>query len=444
MVVSVYVGTQFGDEGKGKIVDYMAHFYGAVARYAGGDNAGHTVVLDNKTYKFHLIPSGILHPNVQNFIGRGLVVNPRVLLNEIRELEGRGFKTNNLWLSQRANVIMPYHIKEDEIRGKGIGTTGRGIGPAYTDKVKRTESLRIIDLLNPILLEKKLGRILDSKASMFKALAEEVHGKENREEILDISKSYQNGDYGRDMTLHYIKMGYQLAKYVVDVSEELNELIDHGYNLLLEGAQGTQLGIDSGLPPFVTSSNPTAGYAATGVGIGPTLIDEVIGVAKAYTTRVGNGPFPTEEEGPLGEKMREKGNEYGTTTGRERRCGWLDLVLLKYANQINGLHGLALTKVDVLGGFPELKVCVAYKIDGTETTRFPAQAEVLKSAEPVYKTYASWGDLSSKEWIEIGTKQSGFPNGFTSYVELIEREVGVPVKIVSVGPERESTFELKK
>lgn len=419
----VIVGAQWGDEGKGKVTDLLAEQAQVVVRYQGGNNAGHTVVVGQKTLRLHLIPSGIHRPGVICVIGNGLVVDPRALVAEMDELEANGLDTSGLRISANAHLVMPYHLLLDGIEeegrgGKSIGTTRRGIGPTYSDKAARC-GLRVQDLLDMAVFEEKLRRVLEQKNALLTA----VYGKEPLaiEPILE--------EYGA--------CAERLRPYIVDASLLVYEALVRGQNVLFEGAQGTLLDIDHGTYPFVTSSSPVAGGACTGVGIGPRFIDGVIGVSKAYTTRVGAGPFPTELSDDVGAYLLEVGREYGTTTGRPRRCGWLDAVVLRYAVRVNGLSSLALTKLDVLTGLPRLKICVAYEYDGQVLKEFPYQGTVLARCQPIYEEMDGWTE-------EIGGARAfdELPSQARAYIARLGELTGVPVGLISVGPEREQTILL--
>jgi adenylosuccinate synthase len=419
----VIVGTQWGDEGKGKVTDLLAEQAQVVVRYQGGNNAGHTVIVGQQTLKLHLIPSGIHRPGVLCVIGNGLVVDPRALVAEMDELEANGLDTSGLRISANAHLVMPYHLlldgaEEERRGGKSIGTTRRGIGPTYTDKVARY-GLRVQDLLDMAVFEEKLGRALEQKNTLLTA----VYGKEPLEKGAILEE--------------YRACADRLRPYIVDASLLVHQALIQGQNVLFEGAQGTLLDIDHGTYPFVTSSSPIAGGACTGVGIGPRQIDGVIGVSKAYTTRVGAGPFPTELSDAVGDHLVEVGREFGTTTGRRRRCGWLDGVVLRYAARVNGLTGLALTKLDVLTGLPRLKICVGYEHDGQVLEEFPYQGAVLAHCQPIYEEMDGWTEEIS------GVQTYGeLPPQAQAYAARLEELAGVPVDIISVGPEREQTILL--
>jgi adenylosuccinate synthase len=419
----VIVGAQWGDEGKGKVTDLLAEQAQVVVRYQGGNNAGHTVVVGQQTLKLHLIPSGIHRPGVLCVIGNGLVVDPRALVAEMDELEANGLDTSGLRISANAHLVMPYHLildgSEEERRGgKSLGTTRRGIGPTYTDKVARY-GLRVQDLLDMAIFGEKLSQALEQKNALLTA----VYGKEplEMEPILE--------EYGA--------CAQRLRPNIVDASLLVHKALTQGQNVLFEGAQGTLLDIDHGTYPFVTSSSPVAGGACTGVGIGPGQIDGVIGVSKAYTTRVGAGPFPTELTDAVGDHLVEVGREYGTTTGRRRRCGWFDGVILRYAARVNGLTGLALTKLDVLTGLPRLKICVRYEYDGQMLKEFPYQGAVLARCQPIYEELDGWTDE-----ISGARAYDELPPQARAYITRLEELAGVPIDLISVGPQREQTILL--
>ncbi|MGH3034031.1 MAG: adenylosuccinate synthase [Gaiellaceae bacterium] len=421
MPATVIVGAQWGDEGKGKIVDLLARDSDLVCRYQGGPNAGHTIVRDGDTFKLHHVPSGILYPGKICVVGAGCVVDPGLLVRELDELEERGIPTDGVRISGNAHLIMPWHVALDSASERRlgrlqIGTTRRGIGPAYADKAARI-GIRVQDILDPKILREKFEIALAEK----NVLLERIHAVEPLavEELAGLMESY----------------AVRLRPYVADTSLLVDRALRAGQRVLLEGAQGTLLDLDHGTYPFVTSSNPVAGAAATGVGIGPTRIDDVLGVAKAYVTRVGEGPFPTEIEGPDQERVRELGLEYGTTTGRERRCGWLDLVGLRFAARVNGLTALALTKLDVLSAFARIPVCTSYRLpDGTETDEFPAHQSDFHHARPVYKTLPGWQEpLDGAD---------GLPAAARAYVDLLEERLELQVSLVSVGAERERVVRL--
>lgn len=415
---TVVVGSQFGDEGKGKVVDFLAEKADLVARFNGGNNAGHTVVVKGKTYKFHLMPSGIIQGK-QCCIGAGVALDPRVLKEELLQIEGNAKK--RLFIDPRAQIIMPWHNALDAAKEKAkgsakIGTTGRGIGPCYADRAERI-GIRFSELADPVLLRQRIEELFPQKEKILK----QVYGEEmpgSRESIFE----------------EYNELGKMFRECLKDVSVEAGNAMQEGRHVLFEGAQGTFLDNDFGTYPFVTSSHPIAGGIFTGVGLGIRPIESVVGVAKAYTTRVGSGPFITELQGSLADKIREKGVEFGTTTGRPRRVGWLDLVLLRTAMRLNGFTEIALTKLDVLSGLDELNVCTAYKTSGKELQEVPAELSELEKCSPVYKKFSGF---------EITGKEKNFaelPKEAQIYVKFIEKQLGVQAKIVSIGPGREETI----
>ncbi|MDR1604805.1 MAG: adenylosuccinate synthase [Gracilibacteraceae bacterium] len=422
MPAVVLIGAQWGDEGKGKITDFLAEKSQVVVRYQGGSNAGHTIVLGPEVYKLHLVPSGIFYPEKLCLIAGGVVLDPAVLLAELASLRLRGVSAANLRVSTNAHVIMPYHRLLDELeenaRGAArIGTTGRGIGPAYRDKINRS-GIRVQDLLEPDLLSAKLDENLAEK----NALLTKIYGHDPLP--------------AEAIRREYLEYGARLAPSVTDTALLVNERLARGERVLFEGAQGIMLDLDHGTYPFVTSSNPVAGGACTGAGVGPLCIDSVVGVLKAYTTRVGSGPFPTELAGEKGDLLRQRGGEYGTTTGRARRCGWLDAVVARYAVRISGLSHLALMKLDVLTGFGPLKICTGYRLpDGTILTEFPQSARVLSQITPVYEELAGWDEDVS------GIRDfDRLPATARAYVRRVEELAGAPVTLLAVGPEREQTI----
>ena len=424
MSVTVLVGTQWGDEGKGKIVDILSEKYKIVARYQGGANAGHTVIIGDKKFILHLIPSGILRKDVTCVIGNGVVIDPTALLEEINLLEKNGIKVEGrLFISHNAHLIMPYHKLLDSISESGvskIGTTGRGIGPCYIDKFAR-KGIRIVDLLDRTELEKKIRLNLKEKNELLKKVYEH--------EGLDVDA----------IVKEYLEFDKTIDKYIKDIPSFLNNAIAGGKSILLEGAQGTLLDVDHGTYPFVTSSNPTSGGACTGTGIPPTRIDSVLGIVKAYTTRVGNGPFPTELTNEDGEKLRKIGDEYGATTGRPRRCGWYDAFLVAYSQLINGITSVAITKLDVLSSFEKIKVCVGYKISGKKIKYFPTSVEQLSAVTPIYEELDGWNeDISScNSYKEL-------PKKTKEYLDFISKHSGINIEIISVGPKRIQTFYVNK
>lgn len=424
MSVTIIVGSQWGDEGKGKIVDLLSREADLVARYQGGANAGHTVVIDGTTHVLHLIPSGILNPDCICLLGSGMVIDPTQMIKEIEELEENGIEVDGrLFVSHRAHLIMPYHklrdgLNEKALGKRAIGVTGRGIGPAYTDKFKRC-GIRIADLLRRDTFESKLDSALEENNKI-------VHGiygqsKLDRNEVLD----------------YYISFYEKVTPLIKDVASVLNQAIKDGKNVLCEGAQGTLLDIDWGTYPYVTSSHPTAGGAIVGLGIGPTKIDKVLGVIKAYTTRVGAGPFPTEFGEDMEEKMRHAGNEFGATTGRARRCGWFDAVIGRLSAMINGLDSWALTKLDVLSAFDTLKICTAYEFEGNRYEQFPPEMAVIEGCTPIYEDMEGW-----QEDISSITSYSELPNAAKKYIKRIEELTETPVSLISVGQDRRQTIEI--
>ena len=423
MPTLVAVGAQWGDEGKGKIVDWLATRADVVARFQGGNNAGHTLVVDGEQTVLHLVPAGVLRPGTLNLIGPGVVVDPRVLLDELEKLVARGILQDpaRVRVSGRAHVILEWNIALDKAREEtrkesAIGTTGRGIGPTYEDKVAR-RGIRVADLLDPASLRESVDRIVREKNFELT----QVH----KWAPIDANAVYEAAcEYGR-----------KLAPYVDHTGRLLRRALDEDKNVLFEGAQGTFLDVDHGTYPYVTSSNCVAGAACTGSGVGPTAIDHVLGISKAYTTRVGGGPFPTEDTGAAGERLRELGSEFGATTGRPRRCGWLDVVMLREAATVNGLTGLVINKLDILSGLAEVPIAVAYLIDGKRTDEFPMTLAELSRAEPVYEAMPGWdGDLSGARRVE------DLPAAARRYVERIESLVEVSVEVLSVGPGRDQTI----
>ena len=419
---TVVIGAQWGDEGKGKVVDYLSEHADVVVRFQGGTNAGHTVQVGEEEYILHLIPSGIVHADTQCLIGNGVVVDPPELLKEMKGLEERGISLEGrLWVSERAHVIMPYHklmdsLDERLMGSKKIGTTKRGIGPAYADKAARV-GIRMLDLLNPGYLKERLEATVRLKNLIIKEFF--------NEKGFDYQELYQQA----------LSWGEELKPFIANVPDKMRGFIAEGKTVLFEGAQGTMLDIDYGTYPYVTSSHTTIGGVFAGCGVNPTAVEEVIGIAKAYTTRVGGGPFPTEETGSMGEHLREKGGEYGATTGRPRRCGWLDLVVLRHAAWLNGLTGIALTKIDVLDGLKEIPVCVAYEIEGKRCEEFPASIHDVEKAKPVFEVMQGW-----EKPVSGATNWGDLPEEAKRYIGFIEEKTGVPIKIVSTGPGREATL----
>jgi len=415
---TVVVGAQWGDEGKGKIVDLLAQNSDLVCRYQGGPNAGHTIKVAKETFKIRQIPTGIISGKI-SVIGNGCVVDPEVLIGEIDEIQSRGYSTESLCLSGSAHLIMPWHVAIDQASERRlgnlqIGTTKRGIGPAYADKALRI-GIRVQDVLDAKILRQKIEVALAEKN-------------------LWLERVYEAPTFDlEDVAERYEQYAKRLRPFIKDTSLLVDEALKDGKRVLFEGAQGTLLDLDHGTYPFVTSSNPVASGAATGVGVGPNRIDHVLGVAKAYVTRVGEGPFPSEIEGPDQQQVRVTGGEYGTVTGRERRCGWLDLVALRYAVRLNGLTALALTKLDVLSIFDEIPVCVAYRLPGGESTaNFPAHQSDFHHAEPVFETLPGWA-----EPLDAAESIADLPEAARRYVGFVEQELGIPVAVVGTGPERD-------
>ncbi len=418
MSVTTIIGAQWGDEGKGKVTDYLAETSKVVARSQGGNNAGHTIVIDGKKHKLHLLPSGILRKNIVNIIGNGVVVNPDVLLKELNNLEG---ERGQLFISDRAHIIMPYHKLldggEELSKGKSmIGTTKNGIGPCYSDKASRI-GIRMGDLLDDEIIMERLSKALPRNQALLYH-----YGIENDltiDSLFDVCKEWRK----------------QLGEYITDASLLINKHIDNGDNVLLEGAQGVHIDIEYGTYPFVTSSSPTTAGAALGSGIAPSKISNVVGVTKAYLTRVGSGPFPTELEDEVGEMIRDKGQEFGTTTGRPRRCGWLDLVMLELSNRICGFSSLAIMKLDILSDMDEIKVCIAYKDGkGSEINNFPSSLSYLGKCKPVYKTFPGW----SSSGIDIS--KGIIPDEMKNFLDFVSDNLNIPISIVSLGPGRDETI----
>lgn len=420
MSTIVVVGTQWGDEGKGKIVDFLAAQADVVARYQGGSNAGHTVVADNRTFKLHLLPSGILYPGCTCIIGNDVVLDPVCLLQELDGLREAGKSEAGLRISNRAHVVMPYHKLfdglQERLKGAGkVGTTGRGIGPCYADAADRI-GIRVVSWMDPEAFARELRETLALKNRILEAFGEKP---------LEFESIYQE----------YCGYADRLRPYVCDTGALVSRLIAQDKKVLFEGAQAAMLDLSHGTYPFVTSSHPTSGAVCVGLGIGPKCIHKVVGVVKAYATRVGEGPFPTELNNPTGEKLREIAHEYGATTGRPRRCGWLDLAVIRYAVQLNGLDCIALTRLDILDSFPEIQVCTGYRHQGKTMEEFPASLKVLGEVEPIYETLPGWMADTTK----CRTFQE-LPLNCRKYVERIGEIAGAPVGIVSVGPERDSTI----
>lgn len=416
----VVVGSQWGDEGKGKITDFLSQNAEVIARYQGGDNAGHTIAFDGKTYKLRLIPSGIFYSDKISVIGNGVVLNPKSLVTELKYLHDNGVSTDNLRISNRAHVILPYHIVLDGLqeaakKDNKIGTTNKGIGPAYMDKAARV-GIRVADLLEKDTFEEKLRTNLEEKNRLF----EKMYGHEPLK--------------FEDIFEEYYEYGQVLKDYVTDTSVILNDALDSGKRVLFEGAQGVMLDIDQGTYPFVTSSNPVAGGVTIGSGVGPAKIDKVVGACKAYTSRVGDGPFPTELHDEIGDHIREVGHEYGTVTKRPRRIGWFDSVVMRHSKRVSGLTNLCLNCVDVLTGLDEIKICTAYELNGEKIYHYSASLKELSACKPVYETLPGW-----KEDITNCKTLEDLPENARNYIHRIQDLVGVKVSTFSVGPDREQT-----
>ena len=423
MASVIIVGTQWGDEGKGKIVDYLAENCEYVVRSQGGSNAGHTVVVDNVKYKLRLLPSGILHKDKVCVIGNGVVIEPKVFLSEIDSLIEKKVNISNLKISDRAHVLMPYHkildeLQEEDLGENKLGTTKNGIGPCYMDKSSRL-GIRIVDLMNKETFAKKLKFNVELKNKLLKKLYN--HEGVNYDELLK----------------EYLEYADRLRPYVADTTTILKKAIKEKKNILFEGAQATMLDLDHGTYPFVTSSYPAAGGACTGSGVGPRKIDNVIGVVKAYSTRVGEGPFPSELFDDVGQLIRDRGGEYGTVTGRARRCGWLDACVVKYASYVNGLDSIAITRLDILDELDKLKICVAYKYNGEILEGYPADLEVLSKAEPVYEEFEGWNESTFGV-----TRWEDLPASAQKYLQRLSEVAGCPIALVSTGPDRNQTILL--
>ncbi|MGG0656084.1 adenylosuccinate synthase [Rummeliibacillus pycnus] len=420
MTSVVVVGTQWGDEGKGKITDFLSKKADAIARYSGGDNAGHTIQFEGETYKLHLIPSGIFYKEKTSVMGNGMVINPESLVKELKGLQDRGIDTSNLRISNRAQVILPYHIYQDKVdeesRGDAkIGTTCKGIGPCYTDKVQRI-GIRIADLLDKDVFEEKLRNNLEIKNRLFTKFYEVEPLK--FEDIFESFYAY----------------GQEIAQYVTDTSKVLNDVLDEDGKVLFEGAQGILLDVDHGTYPYVTSSNPVAGGVATGAGVGPSAVTRVIGVSKAYTSRVGDGPFPTELFDEVGHQIREVGREYGTTTGRPRRVGWFDSVVVRHSRRVSGITDLALNSIDVLTGLDTVKICTAYDYNGEIITEYPANLHIIEGCKPIYEELPGWTeDVTGCKTLEE------LPENARNYVKRVSELTGIRIATFSVGPDREQT-----
>lgn len=423
MSTLVIIGAQWGDEAKGKLVDVLGSQANMVVRYSGGNNAGHTVIVSGEEFKFHLIPAGILHTNVTCILGGGMVICPKALLEELDRTRAKRAELGTLWISPGAHIVFPYHRLldqlEEEARGANkIGTTSRGIGPCYQDKVARF-GIRMDELVDPAIFPVRLKEVLKVKNRMI-----ELFG--------GTALSYD------DLLKEYSAYGEQLRPFVKDTDVMVQDAVYAGEKVMFEGAQGTFLDLDCGTYPFVTSSHPTAGGACFGTGVGPRSINSVLGVCKAYTTRVGSGPFPTELLDDVGEWIRQHGKEYGTTTGRGRRCGWLDMVLLKQSARLNSLSGWVVTRMDILSGFEKVKVATAYTVDGEEISHIPQSAAKFAKCEPVYQEVDGWSDN-----LRACRKLSDLPATAQAYLKMIEDYTGVPVAIVSVGPDRDETIMVR-
>jgi len=421
MPATVIVGLQWGDEGKGKTTDFLAEQVAMVVRYQGGDNAGHTVVSGDEVFKLHLVPSGVLYPHITSVIGNGVVVNPATLIGELDMLIGRGIDVSKVRVSRSAHVIMPYHValdrgNEARLAGAKVGTTGRGIGPAYGDRAWRL-GLRMEDLLDRAALETRLAAVLPDKNLVLGSMG---------------VAPFEVGP----LVEQALAWGERLAPHLADTTWLVQAALARGEHVLLEGAQGTLLDLDHGSYPFVTSSNPVAGGACTGGGIGPLQVDEVMGVMKAYATRVGSGPFPTELTDEIGQGIASRGHEVGTTTGRPRRVGWYDAVPIRYAVAVNSVSSIMLNKVDILSGIPVIKLCVAYEVDGKRTDHWPSSAAVLERAVPIYEDFEGW-DAPLHDVRAL----ADLPEAARRYVTAIEEHAGVPIVLLSVGPERTQTIE---
>jgi adenylosuccinate synthase len=421
MPATVIVGLQWGDEGKGKTTDFLAEQVGMVVRYQGGDNAGHTVVWGDQVFKLHLVPSGVLYRHITSVIGNGVVVNPATLIAELDMLTSRGIDVSRVRVSRSAHVLMPYHVALDKanearLAGDKVGTTGRGIGPAYGDRAWRI-GLRMEDLLDEAVLRARLERVLPDKNLVLASLGADTFEVE-------------------PLVAQALAWGQRLEGYLEDTTWLVQRALAAGDHVLLEGAQGTLLDLDHGSYPFVTSSNPVAGGATTGGGIGPLQVDEVMGVMKAYATRVGSGPFPTELEDEIGRGIAARGHEVGTTTGRPRRVGWFDAVPLRYAVAVNSVSSIMLNKLDILSGLPEIQLCVAYEVDGKRVDHWPSSGSMLARAKPIYETFEGWTDP-----IHEVRALNDLPEQARRYLTALEDLAGVPIVLVSVGPERSQTIE---
>lgn len=420
------IGLQWGDEAKGKLVDLLTPNFDIVCRYQGGSNAGHTVVTGDKVYKLHLIPSGILNPNTMNIIAPGVVLNPGTIIEELEGLNAKGIKAENLMISERVHVVFPWHIAEDrvlnakKVKGESIGTTLRGIGPCYRDKVGRSFAIRMADMLRDDFAD-RVAFIVEAKNDMLAPLAGDDF------EPLDAAAIVEE----------YSAYAETLRPLVGDTTNYLLDAVDESKAILFEGAQGSLLDIDHGTFPFVTSSNSSGVGISSGSGVAARSINKVIGVIKAYSTRVGGGPFPTEQENEIGQQIRDLGNEYGTTTGRPRRCGWFDAVAVRYTARLSGVSALSLMMMDVVSMLPEVKICVAYELDGERITYFPSDADDLRRVQPIYETFEGWNtDLTQV------TSYDDFPEAAKAYINRVSELIGIPVEVASVGPDRAQTILL--
>lgn len=421
MAVSLITGTQWGDEGKGKVVDYYSKNADYVVRFQGGNNAGHTIKVGDEVYKLHITPSGVIQGKT-GIIGNGVVIDPEILIGEIENLTKRGIESK-LLISDRANIIMPYHkildgAEEKYLGDKKIGTTKRGIGPCYSDKVAR-KGIRAVDITDKNTLSKKLDDIIPIKQRILDTY--NIDKKLDKKEILDT----------------YIRYGEKLKDFITTTHIELNNAIKNNKTILLEGAQGTMLDVDYGTYPYTTSSHTIAGGASIGTGIGPKHIDDIIGIVKAYTTRVGEGPMPTELLDNIGKYLQQKGHEYGTTTSRPRRCSWLDLVVVRHSCMISGITKLAITKLDVLNGLKQVKICTHYQINGKKIDYFPANIEDVKKCKPIYKEFKGWDEIDKDS-----AKFSDLPKEAQEYLQFIEKELKIPITLISIGPGRTETIEI--
>ena len=420
------IGLQWGDEAKGKLVDLLTPNFDIVCRYQGGSNAGHTVVTGDQVYKLHLIPSGILNPGTMNIIAPGVVLNPGTIIEELEGLKAKGISADNLMISERVHVVFPWHIAEDrafnakKVKGESIGTTLRGIGPCYRDKVGRSFAIRLADMLRNDFAA-RVASIVEEKNRMLAPIAGDEF------EALDVDA----------ITAEYSAYAETLRPFVADTTNYLLDAVDDSKSILFEGAQGSLLDIDHGTFPFVTSSNSSGVGISSGSGVPARSINKVIGVIKAYSTRVGGGPFPTEQENEIGQQIRDLGNEYGTTTGRPRRCGWFDAVAVRYTARLSGVSALSLMMMDVVSMLPEVKICVAYELDGERIVHFPSDADDLRRVQPIYESFEGWNtDLTQ------ATSYDEFPEAAKAYINRVSELIGIPVEVASVGPDRAQTIVL--